>query len=76
MAQRLSYEKTVDEEAMHIEVIPNITEIGTFRVLGLSQEDADFFADYSEEQKTKTFRKVGDMHDPMIKVIMIDIFVR
>lgn len=47
-----------DEEASHHEGASNVREIGTFRVLGLSSEDADFYTDYPEEKRKAVFRKV------------------
>lgn len=50
-------EKGVDEKAAHIE--SPITEIGTFRVVGLSPEDAEFYRSYPEEKRKKVFSKVS-----------------
>jgi hypothetical protein len=44
------------EKPSHIE--SPITEIGTFRVVGLSPEDADFYTNYPEEKRKSVFRKV------------------
>jgi hypothetical protein len=44
------------EKSTHIE--SPVTEIGTFRVVGLSAEDADFYVNYPEEKRKKVFRKV------------------
>lgn len=60
---RSSIDKKVDEEATHIESTANVTEIGSFRVLGLSSEDADFFTNYPEEARKKVFRKVITLGD-------------
>ena len=51
----------VDQPA-HIESLPkpsHITEIGTFRVVGLTPEDADFYTNYPEEKRKKVFHKVS-----------------
>lgn len=50
-------EKGADEKAAHVE--SPITEIGTFRVVGLSPEDAEFYRNYPEEKRKKVFRKVS-----------------
>lgn len=45
----------------HIETLPkpsHVTEIGTFRVVGLTPEDAEFFTTYPEEKRKKVFKKV------------------
>lgn len=48
--------ESIDEDGP--KVLPNITEIGTFRVLGLNPDDADFFTNYPEEKRKRVFRKV------------------
>lgn len=47
-----------DKQADQIESSPQIIEIGNFRVVGISREDADFFENYPEEKRKKVFRKV------------------
>ena len=37
----------------HVEEAPTVIEIETFRVLGLSPEDADFYANYPEEKRKR-----------------------
>lgn len=49
------------DQPTHIESLPkpsHITEIGTFRVVGLTPEDAEFFANYPEEKRKQVFHKV------------------
>lgn len=61
MSFRSSLEKDVDvkiEEARHNESAAQIKEIDTFRVCGLSDEDADFYTNYPEASRKKVFRKV------------------
>eukprot|EP00492_Amphilonche_elongata_P002843 TRINITY_DN3118_c0_g1_i1.p3 TRINITY_DN3118_c0_g1~~TRINITY_DN3118_c0_g1_i1.p3 ORF type:complete len:75 (+),score=11.47 TRINITY_DN3118_c0_g1_i1:129-353(+) len=62
MAFRRSSEKNevkvLDEEASHHEGVPQVMEIGTFRVLGLTSEDADFYTNYPPEKRKAVFRKV------------------
>ncbi|KAL4943532.1 hypothetical protein BDV06DRAFT_210938 [Aspergillus oleicola] len=62
-------EKVVDEKAAHIE--SPITEIGTFRVVGLSPEDADFYTNYPEEKRKKVFRKVDIRLVPMLALLYL-----
>lgn len=57
-------EKGVDEKAAHIE--SPVTEIGTFRVVGLSAEDAEFYTNYPEEKRKKVFRKVSFLNVPWV----------
>jgi hypothetical protein len=47
-----------DEEAFHVESRARVLEIDTFRVCGLSDEDADFYTNYPEHDRKKVFRKV------------------
>jgi hypothetical protein len=50
------------DQPSHIESLPKpslVTEIGTFRVVGLTPEDADFYTNYPEEKRKKVFHKVG-----------------
>ena len=62
MTLRDSIEKDVvdvkDEEAFHLESKARVLEIDTFRVCGLSDEDANFYNNYPEEGRKKVFRKV------------------
>jgi len=51
---------------MHIESAPVVTEIESFRVLGLDPDDAEFFTNYSEADRKKTFRKVRTSYTPFI----------
>jgi hypothetical protein len=51
----------VDHQPSHIENLSkpsHVTEIGTFRVVGLTPEDADFYTNYPEEKRKKVFHKV------------------
>ncbi|THV74602.1 MFS general substrate transporter [Aureobasidium pullulans] len=72
MSFRNSLEKKkLDEEAMHIESAPVVTEIESFRVLGLDPDDAEFFTNYSEADRKKTFRKVDLRLVPMLSVLYL-----
>lgn len=54
----------VDDTAhsTHISKTPQIVKIDNFQVLGLAPEDAEFYTNYSEEQRKVVIRKVND-HD-------------
>lgn len=43
----------------HIERKPQVIEIGQFRVVGISPEDAEFYETYPEDKRKKIFRKVS-----------------
>lgn len=43
----------------HVEQAPAVIQIETFRVLGLSPADADFYNNYGEEKRKKLTRKVS-----------------
>ena len=47
----------------HVEEAPTVIEIETFRVLGLSPEDADFYTNYPEEKRKRVIHKV--IHHPV-----------
>ena len=42
----------------HVEEAPTVIQIETFRVLGLSPEDADFYTNYPEEKRKRVVHKV------------------
>jgi hypothetical protein len=42
----------------HVESVTNIVTIDSIRVLGLSTEDAEFYANFSPERRKKLLRKV------------------
>lgn len=47
------------EKSSGIESAPVAREIDGIRVLGLSQDDADFYASYTPEQRKRVVRKVS-----------------
>ena len=49
------------KKAEHVEVTPKIVEIDTFRVVGISEEDAEFYKQYPEEKRKKIFQKVSNI---------------
>ncbi|KAI9148893.1 transporter [Paramyrothecium foliicola] len=46
-------------------------EIGNFRVLGISHEDAEYFKNYPEEKRKKVFRKVDVRLVPMLALLYL-----
>lgn len=70
---RSSTEKyEVDEKqkvSAHVEGGNQIREIETFRVLGLSQEDADFYTEFPADKRKKVFRKVDIRLVPMLAAL-------
>lgn len=50
------------KKAEHVEVSPKIVEIDTFRVVGISDEDAEFYKEYPEEKRKRIFRKVRNYY--------------
>lgn len=62
MASRKSFGKDevefIEGKQNDVEGIPNVIEIDTFRVLGLTPEDADFYTNFPEEKRKKIFHKV------------------
>ncbi|ETN45996.1 uncharacterized protein HMPREF1541_00179 [Cyphellophora europaea CBS 101466] len=63
-----------DVEATHVEAAggaARVLEIGTFRVTGLSTEDAEFFQAFPEEKIRKVFRKVDVRLVPMLAALYL-----
>lgn len=50
----------VVEQCSHLEAATHIVEIDEFRVLGLSQDDVDFYTNFPAEKTRKIFRKVRE----------------
>lgn len=62
------------DQPSHIESLPkasNVTEIGTFRVVGLTPEDAEFYTSFPEERRKKVFHKVDARLIPMLAVLYL-----
>ncbi|KAJ5958135.1 uncharacterized protein N7479_005285 [Penicillium vulpinum] len=62
------------DQASHIEHIPKpslVTQIGDFRVVGLTPDDADFYNNYPEEKRKKVFHKVDMRLIPMLAVLYL-----
>ncbi|KAI2695469.1 hypothetical protein DTO013E5_6059 [Penicillium roqueforti] len=63
----------VDQTA-HVEHIlkPSlVTQIGDFRVVGLTPEDADFYNNYPEDKRKRVFHKVDKRLIPMLAVLYL-----
>ncbi|KAH6951695.1 major facilitator superfamily domain-containing protein [Fusarium avenaceum] len=75
MAARSSISKSDvevgDQKPAHLEHTTEITEIGGFRVFGLEPEDAEFYNNYTEEQRKKVFRKVDVRLVPMLALLYL-----
>ncbi|KAG9769112.1 putative transporter [Exophiala dermatitidis] len=61
----------VVEQCSHLEAATHIVEIDEFRVLGLSQEDVDFYTNFPAEKTRKIFRKVDIRLVPMLAVMYL-----
>ncbi|CAG7923203.1 unnamed protein product [Penicillium olsonii] len=62
------------DQPSHIESLPkpsHVTEIDTFRVVGLTPEDADFYINYPPEKRKKVFHKVDIRLVPMLAVLYL-----
>ncbi|KAK6196939.1 HIR complex subunit [Pestalotiopsis sp. IQ-011] len=55
----------------HVEQAPAVIQIETFRVLGLSPADADFYNNYGEEKRKKLTRKVDLRLIPMLAFLYL-----
>lgn len=62
MAPRSSIDKgdieIVEQEPSHLESASRVFEIGEYRVLGLSDADAEFFQNFPEKKRKHVFHKV------------------
>ncbi|CAP96482.1 hypothetical protein E8E15_008346 [Penicillium rubens] len=62
------------DETSHVENIPKpslVTQVGDFRVVGLTPDDADFYNNYPEDERKKVFRKVDRRLIPMLAVLYL-----
>ncbi|KEF57115.1 uncharacterized protein A1O9_07305 [Exophiala aquamarina CBS 119918] len=75
MAARKSFQKDevefIEGKQNDVEGIPHIIEIDTFRVLGLTAEDADFYTNFPEEKRKRIFRKVDIRLIPMLALLYL-----
>lgn len=56
------------DESSHVEQIPKpslVTQVGDFRVVGLTADDADFYNNYPEAKRKKVFHKVRIHNTPI-----------
>lgn len=58
-----------EKDIGHYEGATLVREIDSFRVLGLSDEDADFYTSYPEDKRKKIFRKVDVRLVPMLAAL-------
>jgi hypothetical protein len=62
------------DQPSHIESLAkpsHVTEIGTFRVVGLTPDDAAFYTSFPEEKRKRVFRKVDARLIPMLAVLYL-----
>ncbi|KAJ5398544.1 hypothetical protein N7465_009033 [Penicillium sp. CMV-2018d] len=62
------------DQSSHVEHITKpslVTQVGDFRVVGLTADDADFYNNYSEEKRKKVFHKVDRRLIPMLAVLYL-----
>ncbi|KAJ5668877.1 hypothetical protein N7462_009947 [Penicillium macrosclerotiorum] len=62
------------DQPSHLESVPkpsHVTEIGTFRVVGLTPDDEHFYSNFPEESRKKVFRKVDIRLVPMLAVLYL-----
>ncbi|KAJ1707707.1 MFS transporter [Aspergillus flavus] len=70
----MSASDIVDEkkhDAQHVESVRSLVTIDNIQVLGLSPEDAQFYTDFSAEQKKAVMRKVDIRLVPMLAVLYL-----
>lgn len=63
-SDRLSSDDVVDEKqrsSNHVEDYSNVTTIDNIQVLGLATEDAEFYHNFTPEQRNKVLRKVAQI---------------
>ena len=64
-SDRLSSDDVLDEKqrsSNHVEDYSNVTIIDNIQVLGLTPEDADFYHNFTPEQRKIVLRKVAPTH--------------
>ncbi|RYP22034.1 hypothetical protein DL765_001940 [Monosporascus sp. GIB2] len=62
---------SIDQKCTHLESASQPIEIGTFRVLGLDPEDAEFYSNFPEGRRKKVFRKVDVRLIPMLAALYL-----
>jgi hypothetical protein len=64
----------IADQPSHLENLPkpsHVTEIDTFRVVGLTPDDEQFYIGFSEESRKKVFRKVDVRLVPMLALLYL-----
>lgn len=61
------------DQSSHLEHISKpslVTQVGGFRVVGLTADDADFYNNYPEDKRKKVFHKVRilDLHAHILHI--------
>ncbi|KAJ5517800.1 Major facilitator superfamily domain general substrate transporter [Penicillium expansum] len=62
------------DQSSHLEHISKpslVTQVGGFRVVGLTADDADFYNNYPEDKRKKVFHKVDKRLIPMLAVLYL-----
>lgn len=66
------------DQSSHVEHITKpslVTQVGDFRVVGLTADDADFYNNYSEEKRKKVFHKVRMLNTPLTYNINLTLYI-
>lgn len=64
----------IADQPSHFETLPkpsHVTEIDTFRVVGLTPDDEQFYIGFQEERRKKVFRKVDVRLVPMLALLYL-----
>lgn len=64
----------IADQPSHFEDLPkpsHVTEIDTFRVVGLTPDDEQFYIGFQEERRKKVFRKVDVRLVPMLALLYL-----
>lgn len=73
-SDRVSNDDIYDEKKLqgdHVEEHANVSTIDDIQVLGLRREDADFYNNFTSEQRKKVLRKVDLRLVPMLSVLYL-----
>jgi hypothetical protein len=64
----------IADQPSHLETLPkpsHVTEIDTFRVVGLTPDDEQFYIGFSEKRRKQVFRKVDVRLVPMLALLYL-----
>jgi hypothetical protein len=65
----------IADQPTHVETLPtkpsHVTEIDTFRVVGLTPDDEQFYINFSQDSRKKVFRKVDLRLIPMLALLYL-----